>query len=89
MDTKVKSSFASGEFWLYIIVTLGCFYLSYRGYTVEDIKQYHDLVVAKIENFRVVWIPVIVSIVFAAKRTALKAYALWVELQKLKILNQK
>jgi len=84
----IKPSFKTGEFWLYVLVILFCFYLDYKGYSVEDIKQYHDLVVAKIENFKVTWIPVIMAIVFAVKRTGLKAYALWIELQKIKILNQ-
>lgn len=86
----VKSSFKTGEFWLYAIVIVGCLYLNFvKGYSIDDIKQYHDLVVAKIENFAVTWIPVILAIVYAVKRTGLKAYAMWLDLQKFKEINQK
>ncbi len=86
---KLKSSFLSGEFWLFAVIALVMLWLESRGISAADIKAQGELFIVKLQDWVVTLGPLILAVVFGIKRTLLKVQQgraeLRIELERLRL----
>ena len=73
---KLKSSFLSGETWVYVLVIGGMLYLQTKGISAEDVVQKGKLIITKIGNDFAIYIPAGLAVINGVKRYLLKAQQL-------------
>lgn len=69
---KLKSSFLSGEFWLFALIALGMMYLEHKGISAADIKAHGEVLVVKMQDYLTTVGPLLLAVAFGIKRTILK-----------------
>ena len=81
ITSKLKSSFKSGEFWLYAVVVIGLFYLANKGITVEMITEKGTEYVSTFSSYMASAGALIAAVIFAVKRTYLKYQGIKADLE--------
>lgn len=84
----LKSSIASGEFWLILVVIIILAIFQWMGFAPQEIVDRGGKVALEVKNWIMEALIIILPIFFALKRMALKFMQMWVTLQKYKIDNQ-
>lgn len=69
---KLKTSFLSGEFWLFLTIALGMMYLEKKGISAADIKAHGEVLVVKMQDYVTAVGPLVLAVAFGVKRTILK-----------------
>jgi hypothetical protein len=77
---RLKSSFLSGEFWLFAAIAGVMLYLESKGITAADVQAKGELIIVKLQDWLAAVGPLLLAVAFGVKRYLLKAQQLKAEL---------
>ena len=80
MKMKLKTSFLSGEFWLFAGIALGMMYLEAKGISAADIRAHGEVFVVKAQDYVTSIGPLLLAVAFGVKRTILKVQKMKAEM---------